>query len=486
MLPDSTFPHSSPNLARIILDSIFRFRRLFLWSFILGALAVAAFTFLMPKQYRSGMKLIMQTARSSAVISPDRSTSSVLASVSEEQLNSELEILQSEDVLSKVADPGWNPALARTKSQAELRHHSKLLAAFTKHLTVDPVGKSDVMSLSFVAPSATEAQDTLNRLATAYFAQHERLQRRSASGFYEEEAARYKNQWDIAIERLVEFQNANHLVSVQDVEESLEKAMADGEAELRTNNTRRNESSAALVKAQEVLTSVPVRQQTQRRVVPSQLLVQQLKTQLMGLDNHRTELLTRYTPNNRLVTEVDQQISDTDHAIDIANKEENHEDTTDINPTWQHLKTSMVENEVEYNSLTGGRSALEQELSSIRSKLVSVQRLAPEFEQLRSNSEQAQANYEAFLEKRDRANVEDALDAHKFLNVNMLESPTLPYTPARPKPLLNALLGIPSAAFLAIILVYLAEVGRKSFARSDELEIAMQQPVFATIPYAND
>jgi uncharacterized protein involved in exopolysaccharide biosynthesis len=476
----------SPNVVLSVLESTFRHQRLLIGTFSLCALAVAAFTLLTPRQYRSEMKFIMQSARSSAVISPDRSTPSVLASVSEEQLNSELAILQSEDVLSKVADPGWDPALARTRSNAELKRHAKLLANFSKHLTVDPIGKSDVMSLSFTAGSADEAQYNLNRLAAAYMDQHERLQRRSGTaGFYEEEAARYKQQWTTAVQQLVEFQNAHHLVSVQDIEESLEKAISDNETAQRQNATHLSESRAAIEQANEALTAVPVRQQTLDRVVPSQLLVQQLKTQLVGLTNHRTELLTRYTPTNRLVTEVDQQIADTNQAIAAASSEASHEDSTDINPTWQHLKTSLVDSEVQYNSLKGTRDSLAREFGGLRSQLAAVQLLAPEFEQLRSNAEQAQANYEAFLEKRDRADVDDALDAHKFLNVSVLENPTLPYTPAKPKPLLNALLGIPTAAFLAVCLVYLAEAGRQTFASPEELEAAMRQPVLATLTHFN-
>jgi uncharacterized protein involved in exopolysaccharide biosynthesis len=483
MYIDSHSFQSQPRLIKVLLESLFRFKQLFLWSFLVGTLVVITVTFLMPKQYRSEMKLIMQTARSNAVISPDRSTSSILESVSEEQLNSELEILQSQDVISKVADPRWDPVLANTKSRSELKNHSKLLSDFNKHLIVDPVGKSDVMSLGFEASSAREAQENLSRLAAAYLKQHEQLQRRSgASEFYEEEAARYRDQWQAAVGELVQFQNVHHLVTVQDTEEKLEKALSDEEAALRENETHTEESGAALSKATTLIADIPVRQPTQHRVVPSQLLVQQLKTQLVGLDNHRTELLTRYTPTNRLVTKVEQEIADTSHAIEIAGKEENHEDTTDINPTWQQLRTSIVEDEVQYNSLKRGRQALQQELSSILAQLTKVQGLAPEFEQLRSNSEQAQANYEAFLEKKDRANVEDALDAHKFLNVNILESPTLPYFPSRPKPLMNMLLGIPSVAFLALVLVYIAETGRKTFSEPGEVESAMQKPVFAAVP----
>jgi uncharacterized protein involved in exopolysaccharide biosynthesis len=477
---------SRPSIGVLLLglQIFFRHTMLFVLSFLLCLVGVAVFTVVTKPQYRSEMKLIMQSTRSNAIISPDRANSTILTSVSEEQLNTELEILQSEDVVSKVADPTWDPGKAAGRSQADRKAHSKLLTYFTKHLIVDPIGKSDVMSMSFTAGSAVEARDALVSLSAAYLVQHEALQRRTGTlNFYEEETARYKQDWVTAVQKLVDFQQLHQLVSVAEIEDKLQKAIGDDEAAQRINETHISENTAGMRKEAAVLLEVPARQQSQRRAMPSQLLVQQLKTEQVSLNNHRTELLTRYTPTNRLVTEVDQQLIDTTAAIKVAAAEKSYEDTTDINPPWQHLKTSMVQGQVEYESLVGGRKSLEHELQLLRAELADVQLLSPEFEQLRSTSEQAQANYEAFMEKRDRASVEDAMDARKFQNVNMLESPTLPYTKIRPKPVLNALLGLPTAFFLALVLLYLAEAGRNTFTTPAEIEIALGRRVLATLPY---
>ena len=471
-------------LLLLALRALFRRRRLFVGILVTSIAAVAAWAVLAKRQYRSEMKFIVHSARSNAVLSPDHDNTSVLMVVSEEQLNSELEILQSEDVLSKVADPSWDPALASSRSNKELKEHAKRLASFTKRLTVEPIRKADVISLSYLASTPQEARDTLTTLAATYLVQHERLQRPTGTSlFYDEEASRYKREWSTAVADLVSFQQLHQLVSVADVEEKLQKAIAEGEEALRKTQVQLGENNARMHEGARVLKGLPTRQQSQQRALPSQLLIQQLRTQLASFRNHRTELLTRYGASDRLVLEVDQQISDTNRAIESAVTEKSMEDTTDINPPWQQLTTSMVEGTVEHQGLLGTESSVRSELGALRTSLSEVQSLTLTFEQLRAHSEQAQANFEAFAEKRDRAHVEDAMDAGKLLNVTVMETPTLSFTPARPHRLLTLALGLPTGLFLAFSAVYFVEAGRNTFATPRELEAVMQEPVLATIPF---
>lgn len=482
----ATFEHSDRSFVLVAVRTLFRNKGVFVWTLLSCLALIAAITVVTKRQYRSEMKFIVHSTRSNAVISPDHATNSVLMVVSEEELNSELEILQSEDVLSKVADPSWDPQ-APSRSSRQLKEHSKRLAYFTKHLTVDPIRKADVISLSYVARTPKDARDTLALLASTYLAQHERLQRPSGtSNFFEEEASRYEREWKRSIDELVGFQQLHHLVSVADVEEKLQKAIADEEDLLRKNEAKLGESTARQEEAIKILKEVPARQQSQQRTLPSQLLIQQLRSQLMSLTNHRTELLTRYAPSDRLVVEVNQQIIDTDRAIEGAVTESSVENTTDINPPWQQLKTSLVQGRVERVGLLRTESGARSVLAALRSRLSEVQSLSPNFEELRSRSEHAQANFETFAEKRDRARVEDEMDARKLLNVTIMENPTLSYRAARPRPLLNLALGVPTALFFAVAVLYLMEAGRTTFAAPYELEEAIQGFVVATIPFESE
>ena len=56
------------------------------------------------------------------------------------------------------------------------------------------------------------------------------------------------------------------------------------------------------------------------------------------LQNKRTELLTKFNADDRLVKEVDEQIANTQAALTNATVIVATEEATDINPTWQKLQ----------------------------------------------------------------------------------------------------------------------------------------------------
>jgi uncharacterized protein involved in exopolysaccharide biosynthesis len=468
----------------LIVGAFFRHHRLFLYTLCISFGLALSLALVTKKQYRSEMKYLVQNARSTALISPDRASSSIVNGVTEEELNSEMEILQSEDVLSAVADPEWNPAEAQSKSRKELRAHAQKVSLVASHLTVDPIGKEDVMSLSYMASSPQQATNVLSAISAAYLARHERLRRPTGtSSFFDEQARRYESEWKGALQQLVDFQQSHHVVSVPDVEESLQRSILLEEEALRNNQLRLHESDASIRRAGELLSTIPPRQQTQQRTVPSELLLQQLKESLVGLNNRRTELLNRYQPTDRLVVEVDRQIADTAKAIHDEADRGNVENTTDVNPSWQQLKTSSVQEQVNREALLGGQAGLVRQLDDLKSQLSRAQALELTFDQLRSQAEEAQANYKAFSEKRDLTHVEDAMDQSKLLNVTVMENPTFSDIPARPKPMLNLVLGLPTALFLAVAAVYFAETNRTTIGTSAELGGFSDYPVFATIAF---
>src|ERR1700687_4378381 len=96
--------HLASNLsARAAIEAFFRSRRL-CFGVTLAVLALTALvTLLTPKQYSSETKFLVQNARESVVVTPEQTSARNIAnSVTEEQVNSELEILHSHDVLDPV------------------------------------------------------------------------------------------------------------------------------------------------------------------------------------------------------------------------------------------------------------------------------------------------------------------------------------------------------------------------------------------------
>jgi uncharacterized protein involved in exopolysaccharide biosynthesis len=209
-----------------------------------------------------------------------------------------------------------------------------------------------------------------------------------------------------------------------------------------------------------------------------------MRTLLVQLQNRRTELMTRYTPTDRLIVEVNREIADTSASLKAALAQKGQEDTTDVNPAWQRVKNLVVEGTINRSALLGRGQSLQQSIADLQARLAQLQSLDVRFNALQEQSDQARSNFEVFSQKREQAEVEDAMDERKLINIAVAQSPTSTFRPVSPKPLLNTALGLLTALFLAAGAVYLAECLRTTIATARELELASRYPVLATVPYA--
>jgi uncharacterized protein involved in exopolysaccharide biosynthesis len=439
-------------------------------------------TLIAKPQYRSEMKFLLENRRSNPAITPDRSEAPAPAEITEQQINSELEVLDSEDVLGAVADSSWSTLAASQRTPAVIKQHEDRLNSFRKRLKVEPAKKSNVIDVSYTAPSTQEATETLERFSSAYLDHRKLLSRpHGTSDFFADEAHRYKEAWQQANRELVAFQQQNRLISVQDTEQVLSKEIDSAEDDLRSNQASLAELNQRLAAGSKAVKKLPERQHTQQHTLLSS--VEQMRTLLVQLQNRKTELLTRYTPTDRLVVEVNREIADTQSSLNAALTEKRMDDTTDVNPAWQGVKNSLVEGSIERQALIAQGESVQRSLVDLRSRLARLQSLDVHFNALQEQADQARSNFELFSDKRDRAQIEDAMDEREFINIAVAQSPTSLYRPVSPKPLLNAALGLLTALFLAAGAVYFAEYLRSTVATPRELEMASRYPVLATVPY---
>jgi uncharacterized protein involved in exopolysaccharide biosynthesis len=472
-----------PGLAA--LQALFRHRWLFATLSTAVIVLVAVMTLTAKRQYQSEMKFLLENNRSNAVITADRSAAPALAEITEQQINSELEVINSEDVLGAVADPDWASLPVAWRRPAAMKDHQEKMDTFRRRLKVGLAHKSNVIDVSYVAPSSLEATETLERFSAAYLAHRKHLSRPSGtSKFFVDEANRYRDAWQKANGELVAFQQQNQLVSVQETEQSLSKEITGEEDDLRANETSLAEARMQLIAGSEAAGKVPERQQTQQHTLFSQSSVDQMRTLLVNLQNRKTELLTRYAPTDRLVLEVNRQMLDTSASLQQAQSQKGQEDTTDVNPAWQQVKSMLVEGTINREALKARGQSLRGSLADLRRQLARLQSLDVRYNALQEQADQARSNFEVFSEKRDQAQIEDAMDERKLINIAVAQSPTSSFLPVSPKPLLNVALGLLTALFLGAGAVYFAEASRGTVANARELEMASRYPVLATVPYA--
>src|SRR6266852_5518155 len=121
-------------------------------------------------------------------------------------------------------------------------------------------------------------------------------------------------------DHLTEFQQGRSIVALREQKDLNLRKLLDLEAAYKDNEAARVANTRKIVRLQAKLANLKPRITTQARQVPNQYSVERLNTMLVELQNRRTDLLAKFQPQDRLVTEVDKQIADTKASLDRADR----------------------------------------------------------------------------------------------------------------------------------------------------------------------
>jgi len=187
----------------------FRQRRLIINTF-LGIVAISTVVaFLLPKKFEAQMKILVRHERAEQVVSPERETPvQWRTEVSEEELQSEAELIRSKDLLGKVVVACNLQSLNGVSlwSKAEENDEQKIgraVVKLEKALTVQPIKLTNLISVSYKARDPQMAAKVLNSLASLYLEKHLAMHR--APGQYEffyQQAEEYRKALKGAEEKL--------------------------------------------------------------------------------------------------------------------------------------------------------------------------------------------------------------------------------------------------------------------------------------------
>ena len=469
---------------RSIAESAFRFRRI--WCTVaLGIIVLTGvYVLVCPRAYQSEMDILVQNRRGDEQITPNRNTGVVtMSGVTEEQINSEIELLRSRNLANVVVDPLWDKRDVTKMSQQDLKNHDKAVDQFLKHLTAEMIRKSNVIHVSYSATDPKTATDTLNRLLAAFLVKQKELaQPPGTAQFFADQAAGYKQQLDAAQQELAQYQQQHDIVSLPDTEQNMDRQINDAETDLRATDAQMSELNRRIGVENSQLKTVPIRQATIERTIPNDYSVERLNTMLAELENRRTELLTKFTPQDRLVQEIEKQIADTRQALTNAQGMHSREQSTDINPAWQAVSNTIIQDEASRQAAKAKHDALTAQIATMRQNLSGTESSTVPFTTLKQKVTDLENNYQLYTQKHDEAMIADAMNENRLLNVAVEQSPTFTVTPYRPKPLMDLALGGFTALFLASFVVFFAEVGRTTIADAGEIERISMLPVLATVP----
>src|SRR5712692_11024702 len=198
-------PMPSPTM-RELAAILFRQSKFVVGSFTVVFLATLLYALVSPR-YEAHLKVLLRRGRSDPVVSsqPASLADFTRPAISEEELNSEVELLRDEGLLKQVVVQCGLVAhgdVIAGRSQSVERAVRKLGRA----LTVEPLRKSNLIQVRYQATEAQEAANVLSALSTFYLRKHIALQRPSGEvQFFEKQTAEYETRLQQSEAELVRF-----------------------------------------------------------------------------------------------------------------------------------------------------------------------------------------------------------------------------------------------------------------------------------------
>jgi len=481
---------------RDLVGILFRHKALILTTFLTIAIGTALLTFLMPNEYESRMKILVKNARTDVPITPERTTGTAGTyfdnEVSENQINSEIELLTSDDLLKQVVtECGLYQPRASLSVMLGLRQAPTTQAAqieeasqrLSKALVITPVKKANIIEVKYTSGSPEMAAAVLRKVQDLYLEKHLKLHRPPGTyDFFKNQATQSEDQLRDAQKQLSSFQQSMNVVSLTQQKEQTVQKLTDAKSRLLETKATLRELNQRIAKLDQQLLNVRPRIVTQSRALPNQYSAEHLNTMIVELQNKRTQLLTKFRADDRLVREVDQQIRTTRAALDKATGETATEQSTDLNPLRQTLETEQARARVDQAGAEGRQEMLAAQVDQYENQLSRLEGITGQYEELNRKVKQADDNYQLYQKKEEEARITDELDENKITNVSVAEAPNQPSLPVRPNRLMNLLLGLFLGALLSLGSVVVAEFVRDTVLTPHELEVLTGRPVLASLP----
>jgi uncharacterized protein involved in exopolysaccharide biosynthesis len=480
------FEPTIPSIRDLVIV-LFRQRKAFLGCAGL-VLGIAVLYAIAGTTYQAKMKVLIRRGRADAPVSAVENAPLDLTrtAVSEEELNSEVQLLRDDEVLRGVVEQtgvggrDWFHflRLGETKAQRVEREARRL----GKAIKVEPIKRTNLIAVTYQAADPSRAAQVLRSLADVYLEKHMAVHRPTGEGeFFAQQTAEARQRLEESNRRLLDFMRSNGIVAAAQQRDLALQKLNDFDAGKRQTRIELAETEQRLRELRQELAALPERATTQIRTADNPELQKALKSRLVELQLKRTELLVKFEPGHRLLQEVEKQISQVQAAIAAENLAPVRDETTDRNPQYEWAKLEIQRAEVQVRALAAREAATVAQESALRFRAHKLGEDAITQEDLVNSGRAAQESYLLYLKKREQARMDDALDAQGIVNATIAEQPLIPGLPVWSTWAVLAI-GLFGAGIAGTGAAFVADYADPTFRDPKDVLACLNAPVLACVP----
>lgn len=466
---------------------LFRRRRVFVCVSLL-VFAAAVLYGALGRQYQANMKVLVRRGRADAPVSAGENAPLDLTrmAVTEEDLNSEVELLRDDDVLrtvveaTEIGDHDWLSFLRPGEGHAQ--RVERAARRLGRKLDVQSIKKTNLIAISYAADDAALAAKVLRELANVYLEKHMAVHRPDGEfRFLEQQAEKSRQQLEESKRRLFEFTSRREVVAAEQERDLALQKLSEMDGSARQTRVELAETQQRVWELTDLLAKLPERTITQVRTADNPELLKAMKATLLDLQLKRTELLNKFEPSHRLVQQVEQQIAQTQAAISEQSAAPVRDETTDKDAHYEWAKSALQQARVDLKAFKSREAAANAQATAYRAMAAKLGTDAVMQADLLATEKTMQENYLLYLRKQEEARMNDALDERGIVNVAIAEQPV---APALPVWSLGAVLaiGLVAAGAAGTGASFAADHLDPAFRDPDDVLVCLGAPVLASLP----
>jgi len=482
-----------------ILALLIRRRKLILTVLSSGVATATLLALFRGPVYQATARLMVTSQRARVTVSPDPGSASTVDRLTEQDLNAEVALLSSLELVRDVAkdeigeteQPGRGKRIATIVSSAldlpahlyRSMHHvpplgrfEKLVLAIAPEVTVRPVGNSNLIDVSYTCGDPEWAARFVNRLVERHVERRARMNQQSqALSFLESQRRLLSDKQRAAESILANFYTREGIDAAPEQRETLRTQLAAQELALATATTDLAEGTArAAFLSQEVHSG---RAAVSEPAAPQTGPLQLLRTRIVDLQLQRNELLTRFAPTSLKVQDLDRQIEEARRLLAAEER------ATAVNGGGNGpLQLELAQTQAQMAALKARVEALRSRIAGDRATLAHLDQIAAEQERLEQDVAAAKEAFLTYSKKVEESRFSNALDASGIVNVTIAEPAQVPVAPQPSKRGLIIVLGAIMSLFAGLGLAFARDRLDPAVKSSAEAERLTGLPILADIP----
>ncbi|MDZ7267812.1 MAG: hypothetical protein ONB48_15675 [candidate division KSB1 bacterium] len=496
-IADASGPFAPPRAGVSLRDLgvlIYRRRKLALLVFAGIFLTVGAVTMMMPSVYVARARVMLKKERASTIISPNEAADTdTRPTISENMLNSEIEILKSTTLLrSVVTTEGLYKRLVQPEAVAILDSALVVelaVAAFSKTLECQVVPKSNIIEISCESEDPRLAAQLVNELCRQYVDRHlEVHESRGVYSFFQHQAQALQDTLQAIAAQLRQFEIENNLIAPEKQRELLLQKIADYEGQLNAVRAGAQAAERQVSFLEQQLANEPERIHARKQRASATVLeamkreLAELQVKYDVLRQERAGSRGAAAPNSSLARSLQARIAQLEEAIQAEQQAAPPTAVAEISNTVLQLSSDLTRARMNLVGYRAQEEELQKAIAQQRTLLAGLERATLTHEALQRQLHLHENNYLLYAKKQEEARISEALDREKVANVSIIDPASVPLTAVRPNRKVNLALGLVLALVVSLGTALTAGYFDSLIRNRNDLERQLNVPVLVTIP----